>query len=156
MPRFSLSLALRRLKSVSLQKMQIGCVRSFLNDIPSSESSPDTGWSTPHCFALKRPTKRGGQRTNTSNDRDLPRHVLNFNTGCPRRLSRGLQGSVSAPDDHMAFWTARTLTLQTCLNAEDLLISEDSRAREMLSVCGAVLRPEIWKPFLVHFLYSHK
>lgn len=57
------------------KEMQIGCVRSSLNDMPSSETGRDTGWSssalgerccTLRCFALNRPTKICGQRTNAS------------------------------------------------------------------------------------------
>lgn len=57
------------------KEMQIGCVRSSLNDKPSSEMGRDTRWSssalgekccTLRCFALNRPTKRCGQRRNAS------------------------------------------------------------------------------------------
>jgi len=39
--------------------------------------------------ALQREVVR--ERTH-QNARDLPRHVLNFHTGCPRSLSRGASG----------------------------------------------------------------
>lgn len=109
------------------KEMQIGCVRSSLNDMPSSESNRDTGWSTPRCFALNRPTKRGGQRPNAP---EWWRSTLTCSehTRCPQSLSQGASGFCLCSRrtnilDLQGLWLSTLV-----LNAENLLIWEEQQS----------------------------